>query len=148
MALGNLRAGISAEQGAAGNLIEGNLSSGNEGQGILLGDPGSAYNSVVGNIVGLDATGTTALENAMDGIYVGHSPPGFNRVGGTLSEDRNIVSGNRGAGILVTGDDHFALGNDVGTDAAGTHAVPNHEGILLGDAEHIFVGVHAMKSGM
>jgi parallel beta-helix repeat protein len=139
-ALGNHWYGIGAEQGPAGNLIEGNLSSGNEWQGIIVVDPGSSYNTVAGNIVGLDASGTKALGNASSGIYVGLTSAWFNRVGGTIPEDRNIVSGNHSDGITVAGDDQFVLGNYVGTDVTGRYAVGNASGIVVRLAEHSFVG--------
>ncbi|MCP4900486.1 MAG: hypothetical protein GY906_26275, partial [bacterium] len=139
VALGNGETGIVLGAGPFGNLIEGNVCSGNSGTGINVGDPGTSYNTVVGNIVGLDASGTWALGNA-SGIAVGDSPPGFNRVGGSLQEDRNIVSGNQGDGILIAGDDYFVLGNYVGTDVTGTQAIGNNTGVFIGQAVHSFVG--------
>jgi len=140
IALGNREFGIIVDLGPFGNLIEGNVCSGNEGTGIVITDPGTSYNKVVGNIIGLDASGTHALGNAHGGIYVGLTSAWFNRVGGSLPEDRNIVSGNHGEGINVAGNHQFVLGNYIGTDITGTQAIGNNTGVFMGLAEHSFVG--------
>ena len=139
-ALGNEYYGIGVEQGPAGNLIAGNVCSGNDGEGINIVDPGSSYNSVVGNIVGLDATGTAALGNTYDGILLGIESDWLNRVGGTSPEERNIISGNHGAGINIGGVDQIVIGNHIGTDITGTHAIGNNQGVSIGGGEHSLVG--------
>jgi len=139
-ALGNGEFGIAVDDGPFGNVIKGNVCSGNSGMGIYITDPGTSYNSVVGNIIGLDATGMKALGNAGPGIFVGLTEAWFNRVGGTSPEDRNIVSGNRKGGITVAGHDQFVLGNYIGTDITGTRAIGNRDGIAMGHSVHSFVG--------
>ena len=139
VALGNVRYGIGAEQGPKGNLIQGNLCSGNE-QGIIFVDQGSSFNSVVGNVVGLDASGTRALGNRREGIYLGFGSAWLNRVGGTSPEDRNIISGNLGDGIVVAGESQLVLGNFIGTDITGTRSIGNGDGISTGHSAHSFVG--------
>ena len=57
-----------------------------------------------------------------------------NTIGGATAAYRNIVSGNTQSGILVTenGTDlNIIKGNFIGTNAAGTSAVPNDYGILV-----------------
>ena len=53
----------------------------------------------------------------------------------------NLISGN-GNGIVISGDNHdCAQGNRIGTNAAGTAAVPNNgHGISIGDAEFSTIG--------
>ena len=55
---------------------------------------------------------------------MGFAPPGFNRLGGSLPAERNIISGNQNAGITVAGDKKYVLGNFVGCDITGTKSSP------------------------
>lgn len=86
-------------------------------------------NSIAGNYIGLDATGTTAVTNYGNGIDVLTNSTlnwiGTDGDGVSDASEANIVSGN-GTGILVanTGVNRLA-GNTIGLNAAGTAAVPN-----------------------
>jgi hypothetical protein len=127
VALGNEWWGISIEVGGHGNVVRGNLSSGNGGAGICISDPGSSYNAILGNRLGTDATGTKAIPNGGWGVLGAPVGLSFNRVGGTLPEERNLISGNTGGGLaLGTGD--VARGNLIGTDITGRQALPNAGG--------------------
>ena len=77
---------------------------------------------VAGNEIGTDAGGTAAVANSFGGIYVGASGA---TIGGTASGDANLISGNGRYGIVIDASDCLVAGNDIGTDAAGTAAVPN-----------------------
>jgi len=96
-----------------------NLISGNIGVGIGLGN--GSGNTVQGNLIGTDVTGTLSLEN---GVGIGTN--GTNAlIGGTTVDARNIVSGN-GRGIdLGGGSNHTVQGNFIGTDITGTVALGN-----------------------
>ncbi|HST17593.1 MAG TPA: PxKF domain-containing protein [Gaiellaceae bacterium] len=114
-----------------GNRIAGNGHTGFDGFGIYVsGGPGPV--TITGNTIGLDASGAAAQPNTSDGIrIVGASNVA---IGGPGTGDRNVVSGNTGHGIHVmggsTGD--TIQGNYLGTNTAGTAAVPNNiDGIAL-----------------
>src|SRR5207245_5558156 len=68
-AAANVLHGIVVKGGASGNVIGGanaavrNLISGNGQYGICLKDPGTSSNSILGNVIGADFTGTNALGN-------------------------------------------------------------------------------------
>lgn len=94
--------------GASMNLVDGNLISGNEREGVLVeSDVESGLiatdNQISYNKVGTDTTGLLARPNAVlsgtAGIHM--SDTAGNVVG------RNIVSGNNGDGILITSSEAF-----------------------------------------
>jgi hypothetical protein len=103
--------GISA---GAGNVV-----SANGRYGILIASSGTL---VQGNSIGTNAAGTSALGNANEGILVDAST---NTIGGTSAGARNVISGNGADGIDIAGPGTTVQGNYVGTNAAGTNALPN-----------------------
>jgi titin len=111
-----------------------NIISGNDGEGIAIR---GNNNRVEGNYIGTDITGTVALPNAGDGITIAGGfggPDHDNVIGGTEPSARNLISGNAGDGIRVSGVHNFVEGNLIGTDAAGTIALGNEAGVSLGIA--------------
>ncbi|WP_419189358.1 right-handed parallel beta-helix repeat-containing protein [Stieleria marina] len=119
---GNLIGGSSTE--GQGNVISGNIR-----QGLLLNNADN--NTVRGNLVGVDVTGTAAIANTSYGIYVLNSDG--NEIGGSNLGDANIVSGNGGSGVAFARSNNNTLrDNNVGTDLTGQNAVPNNAiGVIL-----------------
>ena len=111
---------------AVTNFIQRNIFFVTGGAGISV--RGGSGNKIEGCFIGLNTDGTTAKPNGR-GIDVSISGTS---VGGTSPAQRNVVSGNALVGILVTKDGALIAGNYIGTDAAGTHAVPNPIGIQVG----------------
>ncbi len=91
-------------------------------------------NVIEGNFIGTDPIGTVAMGNVY-GIVV--ETPGSNyRIGGTSPAARNVISGNTSNGIAfgilsAGGSSHFVQGNLIGTNAAGTAALPNGIGLQI-----------------
>jgi WD40 repeat protein len=82
---------------------------------------------VAGNFIGTDPTGSVSEGNAGGGVAGLTSDPlispqSHSTVGGEDPGDRNVISGNAGDGVLGAVN---VLGNFIGTDAAGTTALPN-----------------------
>jgi len=140
--------GVIAECGASGNIIggsgpgEANVVSGNRPYGVVLSDPGTAHNEIIGNLIGTDILGTRAVPNH-GGISI-CGTAGYNRVGGTAPGERNVISGNEGSGISLTGEDlvgNVILGNLIGTDIAGRRPLANGTGVSLDAAtRHNIIG--------
>jgi hypothetical protein len=133
------RVGVSVHN--AGNVIggdratDGNVISGNTAEGVCITDPPAIGNLVEGNFIGTtapppgttsDGVHVTALPNDLGvGIFNGASA---NLVGGTTAATRNIISGNHGTGVLITGhgtDRNVVHGNFIGTDVDDTHPLGN-----------------------
>ncbi|HZW31641.1 MAG TPA: hypothetical protein VFF52_13090, partial [Isosphaeraceae bacterium] len=108
--------------GAAGTQIVGNVISGN-GTGIVS-DTATHGTRIAGNLIGTNAAGTAALGNGTGIAIYGFD----NVVGGATAAARNVVSGNNGSGILIsgaTGTGNFVAGNFIGTTQDGTAALGN-----------------------
>ena len=89
------------------------------GWGIIVN---GSNNTISGNFIGSDQTGSTDLGNRRDGIEFRGSNSG-NVIGGTRPADRNIILGNGEDGIDFDQADNSAnsaLGNYIGTDRTGT----------------------------
>jgi hypothetical protein len=113
------------------------------GDGIVFISTGGG-NTVIGNFIGTDPTGTTALCNAnalnFDTVSVIH-PEQNDVVGGIDPADRNLLSGCPIAGVNInTGTGYLVQGNFIGTNAAGTAALANHFGISTNSANSTFGG--------
>lgn len=93
------------------------------GDGILI--QGDA-NVLRGNYIGTDSTGTMAMGNGEDGVEIRGAAD--NVIGGTGPGEGNVVSGNGTDGIRIRdagGTNNVVQGNRLGTNAAGTAALPN-----------------------
>jgi parallel beta-helix repeat protein len=120
-------AAIGVWVGSAENRIAGNVIAG----GINVLDPGSSYNAIVGNLIGVDAAGHRRLEGGGDIII---SEP-FNQVGGAVLGEGNVVSG----GITIAATDIVTLGNRVGVDASG-HPLGDDASIMAVEQRAIIGG--------
>jgi hypothetical protein len=98
-----------------------NLISGNIGTGVNLGS--GTGNTVQGNLVGTDVTGTVALGNSGVGVEVGGGSNDV--VGGGTIDARNVVSANNRGVDIFGGSNHTVQGNFIGTDVTGTIALSN-----------------------
>ena len=132
--------GVEIDDGASLNMIGGstatlrNVISGNSSDGVEIWDTGSTGNSIEGNYIGTDITGSMAVANGLAGIRIGLGASD-NRIGGAVTGAGNLLSGNGEFGVRLqsTGSNNNEVsGNFIGTDKNGTAAVPNGiDGVIL-----------------
>jgi len=143
----NAYQGILLTSGAGGNTIGGtnalarNVLSGNNQYGVYLTN--TSGNVILGNYLGLDASGEIALSNTLSGVALFGGTQ--NIIGGTAAGAGNVLSGNGNYGIdarnpVATG--NLVQGNLVGLDAKGTNAIGN----ALGGV-HLGVGIQSNTIG-
>lgn len=124
--------GVCVDGGSNHNPFINNVFSGNMAYGIFIVTTGSYYNELYGNKIGTNAAGTSAIPNQA-GLLLGGGAR-YNIIGSPNSAEKNIISGNRVAGIEIA--DQFTsfnqiVGNHIGTDITGTQAIPNQHGIAI-----------------
>jgi CSLREA domain-containing protein len=98
---------------------EGNVISGNSVESINVFCPCSSA-TIVGNYIGTNAAGTSAVANGGSGVQILGSPNVT--VGGPTLGHRNVISGNGQSGVYVQGSPATNAkihGNDIGTDKDG-----------------------------
>lgn len=109
---------IGGTTAGAGNLISGN------GSTETITIYGAAL--IQGNLIGTTADGTQPLANTGIGILV--STDKVVTIGGTTPAARNVIAANS-IGIVISqdsaGSNELVQGNFIGTNAAGTGALPN-----------------------
>ncbi len=121
---------------AGSSTVEGLVINRFGSHGIQLRTNGS--NTITGNYVGTDLTGTVALANGTGGgnragVFV--DGVASNTIGGSSVGAGNVISGHStGAGVEffssgATG--NVVQGNRIGTNAAGTAALPNGVGVSV-----------------
>lgn len=118
---------------SSGNIIGGpeetavNVISGNRNCGILINGTGANENLIEGNYIGVDATGNAPLSNHY-GVII-KADADNNRVGGSSSVYRNIISANHEIGVYIeASDNNTVCGNYIGTNRNGTGTFYYNEG--------------------
>jgi hypothetical protein len=148
-AVPNAGSGVVVEAGASSNTIGGlhrgqrDLISGNDGDGVLVSDVGTSSNAIVSDYIGTNPSGEAELGNGGDGVAILDGPDATSvGVDGFYATQRNVVSGNAGAGIRVRAATNVTVtGETIGADEAGAAAIPNGEaGIDLDGATGFRMG--------
>jgi len=146
---------LSAPNNTIGGTVDGarNVISANFIDGINITAGGNS-NTILGNYIGTDATGTIKTEelgNGFSGIMI--SGASDNIIGGTGAGTRNVISGNNLEEIYIDGSPTPATGNKIegnyiGTDKTGTVALASSPyGVLISDSSSNFIGGTAPGAG-
>jgi len=145
--LGNDFFGISISD-APNNIIGGtttaerNIISGNKQAGIIIEGTSASGNVIIGNYVGTNVNGTSALGNKQHGVHINGAPN--NRIGGSTADSTNVISGNGYDGIEIgttSATGNLVIGNFIGTNASGTDPMLNGGAdIRINDAPGNIIG--------
>ena len=135
--LGNSNHGVNLDGGAQFNTIGGdtpgerNIISGNgpggpsvDSSGVRLYGSETMSNTISGNFIGVNVSGTLDLGNSFNGVYITNDAQG-NLIGGDVPGERNVISGNDDSGIFVNGNRNVISGNYIGTDTSGLEELGN-----------------------
>ncbi|MEM6802057.1 MAG: hypothetical protein AAF696_11680, partial [Bacteroidota bacterium] len=134
MALPN-RSGIVVGNGVRRTEIGGttvahrNVISGNTSHGIQISWGDSSV--ILGNFIGTDINGTTAIGNQGNGISMGNASRVY--IGNASMTGANVISGNNQQGIDITStsDINYIQHNFIGTDPSGMAYLPNAQNGLF-----------------
>lgn len=118
---------IGGTAAGAGNVISGN------NNGVVIKDAGTDNNVLYGNLIGTNPAGTGDFGNTTSGVEISGGAKN-NVIGGGTAGKRNVISGNNGQGVLITGagtDFNVVTGNYIGTRADGAAALANGKGVVI-----------------
>ncbi len=139
--LGNTSDGIFMGRLAQNNVILQNTIAGNDSAGVEMLDPTTTGNRVIGNFIGTDKTGSRVIGNGDNGVHIANYATG-NTVGGSSAAERNVISGNKLIGVLLSATPdqpgrsmtNKVLGNYIGCDAAGGKALGSQDVGIMGES--------------
>jgi hypothetical protein len=152
--LGNTGNGVQIMTSASLNTIGGtlpgdrNIISGNNGCGVQINTNSPDGNTVLGNYIGADITGTVGLGNSGDGVLING---GVNhQIGGIATSAANVIAFNAGNGVtvdgsgtvnnVIRGNSIFAnggLGIDLTNGGNNSQSFPNLTGALPGASSRV-----------
>jgi hypothetical protein len=147
--------GIVITGGATNNTVggtapgAGNTISGNARLGVNIAGAGTSGNVLLGNRIGTDGAGGSAVANGTHGVQIAAGAHG-NVIGGTAAEAGNVIAGNTRCGIVISGANQTVIhGNGIGTTPDGTGIIPNgsHGVFVTGGAAGNFIGGIAINTG-
>ena len=115
---------------AADSTVRGLVINRFSAHGILITGSGATNNVVEGNFIGTDVTGAVARPNIGAGVRLEGGSAGT-IVGGTTSDERNVISANLNGIRVIDSPDNIIQGNFIGTDVTGTLDLGNDVGVFL-----------------
>jgi hypothetical protein len=140
----------------SGSVVQGLVINRFSNLGVQITGSGAVDNVLRGDYIGTDAGGTTPLGNQGIGVGISDGANG-NTVGGTAAGARNVISDNGQSsnftgGIYLSGSgtgDNVVAGNYIGTDASGTAPLGNHwtDVAMNGGAANNTIGGTAAGAG-
>ncbi|MDB6034906.1 MAG: hypothetical protein JWM16_5244 [Verrucomicrobiales bacterium] len=150
----NLVHGILLQQG--NSLVGGpspedrNIISGNQTTGIWAGNDisGNVGHRIQGNYIGTDTQGLeTVAGHALGGIVIAGCSNTV--IGGASERERNVISGNTGPGIVITGNAQDAVirANYIGLNANGDASLGNPIGMVVSNALRTVIGGSKFADG-
>ncbi|RLT07592.1 MAG: hypothetical protein DWI21_09375 [Planctomycetota bacterium] len=125
-----------------------NVISGNGLHGVRITGTAAINNVVQGNYIGTDVTGPVDMGNLIDGVAI--AVASNNTIGGSVAGEGNLISGNDGNGVEIFNSgttNNRVLGNQIGTDVTGMWSLPNLRGVYIFNANNNRVGGVGVNDG-
>jgi len=129
------------------SMSERNIISANEQHGIYIQGTTSSTNSIKGNYIGIDKTGTAIISGSSQDFGIafstGVSAPGPNTIGGSTANEGNVISGNTSIGIYLTASSMSVYGNIIGLQYDGVSYLNSNSqvyGIQIGGTNNVIGG--------
>ncbi|MFO0966754.1 MAG: LamG-like jellyroll fold domain-containing protein [Gemmataceae bacterium] len=139
--------GVYIQNGAQANVLgtngdgvnddaERNVISGNLSYGVRIESPGTSYNSVAGNYIGVNAAGLAPIANGSSGVLI-YNGATFNTIGSNAdgvadAAERNIIAGNNFHGVQIqSAYQNVIAGNWIGLAADGSPLGNAASGVAL-----------------
>ena len=125
--MGNGKAGVSIS-GPPGVELRDNLISGNTEHGVSISGSATKATTIVDNLIGTDANGTSDLGNDESGIHISGAPEAVIA--------NNVISGNGSHGVHLTGarsEDIQIAENHIGTTENGDSIPNSMAGVFIED---------------
>ncbi len=157
--------GVKPDGTASGSVLGEGIAITNVATGTIIGGPAVTARNVIGNITGAGVTVDGATDLSVLGNYIGLAPDGVTDFGngahgvnvinatdlyigrnvGDTTHAPNIISGNTGSGINLDSSGAisgvYIEASRIGTNAAGTAAVPNTvDGITVTSGSGVVIG--------
>lgn len=139
--LGNVQEAVLVTGGAAYDTIGGSsisarnvIAGSRTASGISIVGPTVRSIRLTGNYIGTDVTGTRALANGGNGVYILDADSTV--IGGPGLDLRNVISGNAKPAVFIDGIAAHAViqNNYIGLSALSIPALPNSKGIVVNGA--------------
>jgi hypothetical protein len=148
-AVPNMENGVFLTGKTTENDVSDNLISGNKLFGVTVTGKGTDYNIIRKNKIGTDIKGEGKLPNLEGGLMISDSAR-KTKIGGDDSLGGNLISGNNGNGVTITGQGTSQtrlMKNLIGTDYSGTKVLANEgHGILISNgASYNYIGGRTRK---
>ncbi|RMG68961.1 MAG: T9SS C-terminal target domain-containing protein [Calditrichaeota bacterium] len=130
---------------------KGNVISGNKGIQVFIAGEKATGNMVAGNIIGPFSDGASLPDSLPLGPGIMLSATSNNLIGSENAQGGNVISGNKFGIALVSAHHNTIIGNKIGTDVTGNHALGNQDkpGIALFRArDNIIGGISSAKRNL
>jgi parallel beta-helix repeat protein len=100
---------------------------------VYIDGTGAVSNTLLGNMIGVDATGIIYMGNEYQGIALCEGAD-YTSIGSTAPGHGNTIAGNGGSGVKLGSDHNLVAGNVIGRDGSGPTNPPNGTGVRISSA--------------